>query len=266
VSPRHIALVLSYLGTAYHGWQIQKNGITVSETVGDVLSRITDEKIKLTGCGRTDAGVHALRYVADFRTTSGISTEKLPAALNSLLPRDISVLAAFEIPGSFHSTRSCVRKEYIYKIHLGKTRSPFLRDLALHYPYPFNFAEVKKACANFVGTHDFSAMRTLGTPVKSTVRTMYSCDAEISGDMAYIYMCANGFLYNMARAITGTLLEVARNKTSADGIPEILLSRDRARAGATAPAHGLYLARLWYNTDNEMFNRLCNYEFIEGSM
>lgn len=246
---RHIALNLSFDGTQYHGWQIQSNASSVQKTLFDALAQIASVTTPPVGCGRTDAGVHAAYYVADFFTDCKIPIERFPIALNTILPNDIVVHSAVEVPDDFHSVHSCIRKEYTYKLYCSKTPNPFLHNRALFYPYPIDLALLRRAAAHLVGTHDFAAMRSLGTPVKSTVRTVYSFDIEKEDNLILFRVTANGFLYNMARTMVGTLLAVAQGKILAEEIPAILQSGDRARAGATAPACGLYMTHAGYGKE-----------------
>lgn len=249
---RHIALMLSYDGAAYHGWQMQSNASTVQGTLSDAISKITGIPTQPIGCGRTDAGVHARFYVASFFTDSKIPLDRFPTALNTVLPHDIVIHKACTVPDVFHPVHSCVRKEYTYELYRSKTPNPFLHQRALHYPYPMDIDELRFAAQQFVGTHDFASMRSLGTPVKSTVRTVYDFDISEQGELVRFRIAANGFLYNMARTMVGTLLSVAQGKIPAQNITQILDSKDRALAGATAPAHGLYMTNACYG--KEYFN------------
>ncbi|NLL39253.1 MAG: tRNA pseudouridine(38-40) synthase TruA [Clostridiales bacterium] len=244
---RNIAIRLSYLGTAYHGWQIQKSEITVQETVKTALEKILKEPVVLTGCGRTDAGVHAEMYCADFKTNSAIPCDRLPFALNALLPGDIVATDACEVPQDFNSILSCRKKEYTYRILNSSFRNPFLKDRAYFYPSPLDITRLKKAVEKFVGTHDFAAVRSVGSNVKSTVRTVYYFDVEKNGDIISLRVCANGFLYNMARAMVGTVIYASIGKLEPEDISKILESGDRCLAGPTVPPHGLYLTKIWYD-------------------
>ncbi|MBQ8004479.1 MAG: tRNA pseudouridine(38-40) synthase TruA [Oscillospiraceae bacterium] len=243
---RNIVLELSYDGTSYHGWQSQANAASVQSTLNTAVSSLFNEPIKVVGCGRTDTGVHAQKYIASLRTDSEIPVSRVAYALSSLLPNDISVKSATVVPDDFHPVHSCVEKEYTYYIRNSQTKDPFYDRYALHYRYPLDTEKLSEAAGHFVGTHDFSSMRSLGTPVKSTVRTIYRCDVTKSGDIVAFTISADGFLYNMARTIVGTLLEVAANKILPEDITSILESRDRTRAGATAPAHGLHMTNIIY--------------------
>jgi tRNA pseudouridine38-40 synthase len=237
---------LTYDGTRYHGWQRQKNAVTVQETVETALFRALGEQITVQGCGRTDAGVHALDYCADFFTDSRIPPERLPFALNAELPPDIAVKSACYTEPEFNSVLSCAKKEYKYRIFLAKLRDPFETNRSLFYPYPLRLPEMRKAARQICGTHDFAALRSVGTETKSTVRTVHWIELDECENALEIRICANGFLYNMARAIAGTLLYVSESKLTPEDIPAILESGDRRRAGPTAPPQGLYMNRLWY--------------------
>jgi len=246
---RNIALKLMYNGTAYHGWQVQKNAVSVCETLQKALGVITGENVHLTGCGRTDAGVHAERYVANFRTESSIPLDRLPFAVNTHTPEDIAVSQALEVAEDFNAIGSCLRKEYTYRIYNSRVKNPFYVNRAYFYPKHLDEALLSEAARQFVGTHDFAAVRSVGTETLSTVRTVYYCDVERSGELLELRVCADGFLYNMVRAITGTVLYAAEGKFAPSEIPKILASGDRTLAGPTAPPSGLYLTRLWYEDE-----------------
>lgn len=244
---RNIALRLMYDGTNYHGWQEQKNDITVAATVQKALSRVCGHSVKVVGCGRTDAGVHAQRYCANFRTDSKIPADRLPLALNPMLPPDIAAVAAIDTDDDFNAIQSCIKKEYTYKIYNARTRDPFYSNRAYLYPVPLNHEAMAEAAAHFIGTHDFKAVRSVGTETKTTVRTVYWYNVEKNGPMLELSVCADGFLYNMARAMAGTLIYVSEGKIAAHDIPKLLLTQDRRLAGPTVPPCGLYLTRIWYD-------------------
>lgn len=243
---RNIALVLSYDGTNYHGWQSQSNATSIQDTLTNAASSLFNEQVKITGCGRTDTGVHARKYVATTRTNSKIPTKKIAYALNSMLPNDIAIKDAIDVDDDFHPVHSCIEKEYTYYIYTDKLRDPFLDKTMLHYRYPIDIEKLHIAAKQFIGTHDFSAMRSLGTPVKSTIRTIYKCDVLKNSNIITIVISANGFLYNMARTIVGTLLDVSAGKTAPEDIKTILIKGDRSLAGATAPAHALFMTDVKY--------------------
>ena len=170
---RNIGLILTYLGTAYHGWQVQKNLPTVAETLEKAAAMIVGHPVHMTGCGRTDAGVHARVYVANFRTDSTIPADRLPYALNTHLPCDIVVTKAFDVHENFNAIGSCVKKEYTYQIYNSRLKDPFYVNRAWFYPRHLDEGVMQAAADQFVGTHDFAAVRSVGTDVKSTVRTVY---------------------------------------------------------------------------------------------
>ena len=246
---RNIALKLMYNGTAYHGWQVQKNAVSVCGTLEKALTEITGERVHLTGCGRTDAGVHAEAYVANFRTASRIPLERLPFAINTHTPEDIAVGEAMEVAEDFNAIGSCLKKEYTYRIYNSRVKNPFYVNRAYFYPKRLDEAYLNRAAHMFVGTHDFAAVRSVGTQTKTTVRTIYWCDVSRSGELLELRVCANGFLYNMVRIMVGTLLRIAQGKIPEDGIPAILEAKDRSKAGPTARACGLYLNRVFYEED-----------------
>ena len=243
---RNIALKLTYNGTAYHGWQVQKNASSVCETLQKAIGKVCGGTVRLTGCGRTDAGVHAERYVANFRTDSRIPLDRLPFAINTHTPEDIAVREAVEVPEGFNAIGSCRRKEYTYRIYNSRFKDPFYVDRAYFYPKRLDEGLLDRAAQMFVGTHDFRAVRSVGTETKTTVRTVYWCGVTRRGDLLELKVCADGFLYNMVRAITGTVLYAAEGKFAPEDIPAILESGDRTLAGPTVPPGGLYLTRIWY--------------------
>ena len=251
---RNIAIFLTYLGTAYHGWQVQKTQVTVGQTVETAVSMVVGHPVHVTGCGRTDAGVHARCYVANFRTTSAIPTERLPYALNTHLPEDIVVTGAREVHEDFNAIGSCVKKEYTYRIFNSRIRDPFYVNRAWFYPKRLDEKIMQQAASQFVGTHDFAAVRSVGTETKSTVRTVYYYEVERLGDLIELRVCANGFLYNMARAMAGTVVYAAEGKIKPEEIGAILERGDRTAAGPTVPPGGLYMTKLWYDDGKEQFH------------
>ena len=253
---KNIALRLSYDGSRYHGWQVQKNEISVAQTMEEALSKACGERLKLVGCGRTDAGVHALRYCANFRSDTRIPLDRLPLAVNALLPADIAVSAAVEAPEGFNAIGSCIKKEYIYKILNRNIRDPFLERRVCFYPQHLDLARMQAAARAFEGTHDFRAVRSLGTETKTTVRTVHWCRAEKDGDLITVSICADGFLYNMCRAMVGTMVYASYGKLEPEEIPALLAAGDRRLTGPTMPPQGLYLNKLWYDgAVGEMMSR-----------
>lgn len=251
---RNIALFLKYDGSAYHGWQVQKNARTVAQTLEEAAAAVVGHKVHLTGCGRTDAGVHARVYVANFRTGSAIPCERLPYALNTHLPGDIVAYDACEVHDGFNAIGSCVKKEYTYQIYNSHIRDPFYVNRAWFYPKHLDEEIMRQAAAQFVGTHDFAAVRSVGTDVKSTVRTVHHFEVERDGELIYLRICANGFLYNMARAMTGTVVYAAEGKLAPGDIGKILEAGNRTAAGPTVPPGGLYMTQLWYDDGEVAFH------------
>ena len=246
---RNIALKLMYNGTAYHGWQVQKNAVTVCGTLEKAIADTCGGPVHLTGCGRTDAGVHAEHYIAHFRTESRIPVDRLPFAVNTHTPEDIAVKEAFEVAEDFNAIGSCIKKEYTYRIYNSRLGNPFFVDRAWFYPKHLDEAVMQRAADQFVGTHDFRAVRSVGTETRTTVRTVYYFDVSRTGDLIECRVCANGFLYNMVRAMAGTIVYAAEGKLAPEDIPAILASGNRTLAGPTVPPGGLYMTKLWYEED-----------------
>ncbi|NCB62746.1 MAG: tRNA pseudouridine(38-40) synthase TruA [Clostridia bacterium] len=246
---RNIALKLMYVGTAYHGWQVQKNDVTVAETLEKALATVVCHPVKVVGAGRTDAGVHAETYIANFHTTSSIPCDRIPLAVNTRLPEDIVVVKATEVHDAFNAIGSCLKKEYTYRIYNSRIRNAFHVNRAWFYPKHLEEAVMQRAADCFVGTHDFAAVQTVGTNVKSTVRTVYYFNISRTGDLIECRVCANGFLYNMVRAMVGTCVYAAEGKFPPEAVTDILEGRNRTDAGPTAPPGGLYMTNLWYSKD-----------------
>lgn len=253
----NIALLLSYDGTAYHGWQVQKNGISVQETLTRAVNKLLSCKTYVSGVGRTDAGVHAHRYVASFKADCPVPLARLPYALRAFLPTDIVVIAACAVPDAFDARFDCVRKEYAYD--LCTVSNPFAERYAYRFPYALSVPLMQEGARHFVGTQDFAAVRAMGTPVKSTVRTIYHCEVErlapspiCEDSLVRIRVCGDGFLYNMVRVIAGTLAYVGSGRLAPDDVLAALASRERARAGPTLPPQGLAMHRLWYDETAEL--------------
>jgi len=234
-------------GSRYHGWQIQHTETTIAGTLESALSRLCGHPVRVNGCGRTDAGVHAERYCANFRTSSNIPPDRLPFALNSLLPADIAVKKAIRAPDSFDANLSCIKKEYTYRIYSTRIRDPFYTGRAYFYHQKLDLDAMRLAAKHFVGTHDFAAVRSAGTVTKTTTRTVHWYEIEENGLLIELRVCANGFLYNMARAMAGTLIYVSEGKISPDELPHLLMQKDRRLTGPTVPPDGLYLTRVWYD-------------------
>ena len=213
----------------------------------EAIGRVTGEASSTIGCSRTDAGVHANEYFFNFHTDSQIPETRLVPALNAHLPYDIVVTSCKEVEESFHARYCAVGKEYRYLIHNSFVRDPFSENRKYHYRYPLDEQLMHRAAQSFVGTHDFSAFCSAGSTVKDTVRTITYANVSREEDLVVFTVRGTGFLYNMVRIMVGTLLAVAEGKLGEQDIPEIIQSGDRNRAGVTAPAHGLYLNRVFYD-------------------
>lgn len=243
---RNLAIKLRYDGTAYHGWQVQKNAVSVAETLEKALSTVVCHPVKCTGAGRTDAGVHAEVYIANFHTRSSIPTDRIPLAVNTRLPDDIVVVKATEVPEHFNAIGSCLRKEYTYRIYNSRLGNAFYVNRAWFYPKHLDESIMQRAADCFVGTHDFSAVRAVGTEVRSPVRTVHYFNITRTGDLIECRVCANGFLYNMVRAMVGTCVYAAEGKFPPEAVSDILAGKNRTAAGPTSPPGGLYMTKLWY--------------------
>lgn len=243
---KNVKLTIEYDGTNFSGWQKQHNGRTVQEEIEKALAKIVKKEVKIYGSGRTDAGVHALNQVAHFHEQFTIPIEKLPIALNGLLPLDIGIKEAVEVDKDFHARYCAKGKKYVYKIYNAPLRSPLLRHYAYFVPYALNIREMKKAAQYFIGEHDFKGFMASGSSVQDTVRDIHALDILCKDHLIVIEVKGNGFLYNMVRIMAGTLVDVGKGKFAADGVPEMIASGERKKAGHTAPPQGLYLAEVYY--------------------
>lgn len=240
-------LKLSYLGTAYAGFQVQPNGDTVQGRLCSAAKTLFGVDCAVTGCSRTDSGVHAKEYYATLESVGGadIPAARLPRAINTYLPKDISVSCARIVPDDFSIRKNVSGKEYEYIILNTAVGDPFCTGRALHYPHHLDADKMNEAAKHFVGKHDFAAFMASGSDIADTVRTVSECRVERDGNIVKIYMAADGFLYNMVRITVGTLIEVSEGKISPDGIDKIINSKDRTLAGRTAPPEGLYLGKVF---------------------
>ena len=240
-------LTIKYDGSRYCGWQVQPNGVSIQGLMQDALENVLGTRPGVTGCSRTDAGVHANMFCLHFDSDDGIDNAKLPLALNYYLPDDIAVVSSIFVDDGFHARYSSVGKNYIYRIHNSPVKDPFGAKYSLSVPKHLDDKAMNTAAAHFEGTHDFSAFCSAGSSVTDNVRTVFECRVLRNGDELEISISANGFLYNMVRIIAGTLIEVGHGKISADEIPDIIDSRCRENAGPTVKPHGLFLNRVFYN-------------------
>ncbi|HWB09722.1 MAG TPA: tRNA pseudouridine(38-40) synthase TruA [Pirellulales bacterium] len=248
---RALKLTLAYDGTAYAGWQVQPGQRTLQGTLEAALAKITRETIRVTASGRTDAGVHALGQVVSFDTDSPLRADVLQRALNAELPDDMAVLAAAEAPAGFHAIRDAVRKRYRYLLHDGPVPDVFRRHLVWHYRQRLDAAAMNRAAQALLGKHDFRSFESGWPQRTSSVRTIFEISVVrgLSADenLVVLEVEADGFLYNMVRAIVGTLVEVGRGTRPETWPAEVLAAQDRRAAGMTAPPQGLFLLRVEYN-------------------
>ncbi len=249
---RNIKLVIEYDGKDFNGWQKQPNKLNIQGEIEKAIKQITGEEVDLTASGRTDAGVHALGQVANFKTTSNIPIEKIPLALNSNLKKSIIIKSAEEVEERFHSRLNCKRKTYRYIINNSTYGTAIYRNLETHIPMPLDIQKMKEAVKYFEGEHDFKAFKASGTSSKSSVRKIYKAEViEVENGRIYIQLTGNGFLYNMVRIISGTLVEVGLGKIEPKDIQTIIESQKRENAGKTLPPQGLYLVKVEYDEEKE---------------
>lgn len=244
-----ILLKIAYNGNNYCGWQVQKNGISVQGELCRAAEAVYGCKVAVTGCSRTDAGVHALEYYCTLQPVEGapeIPPERLPYALNISLNNDITVFSAETVDNSFHVRYNVKSKTYEYIIDNGTFRDPFLCGRAWYLKKELDAGLMNDAGKAFVGRHDFSAFMASGSSVKDTVRTVTEAAVHREGSRVIFRVSADGFLYNMVRIMTGTLTDVSAGKFSAEDIGAMILSKDRKMSGRTAPPDGLYLKHVEY--------------------
>ncbi len=239
-------LTLRFNGTNYHGWQRQENAVTVQEMLEGAVYQLFGEKTNVTGCSRTDAGVHAWRFNANFHAEKEMPFGTVVSGLNFYLPQDICVTACTNVPEDFNARFSCLSKEYRYKIYVSQVRDPFYLHTAVQCKHPLDEAFLDAQAKHFIGTHDFTSFCAAGAAVRSNVRTVKNAGVYRENDTVVFYVEADGFLYNMVRIMAGTLLYIAENKLPADSIPGIIEGKNRLLAGKTMPPQGLYLWKIHY--------------------
>lgn len=244
---RNIKLTIEYDGKDFNGWQKQPNKLNIQGEIERAIENITGEKVDLIASGRTDAGVHAIGQVANFKTNSNIDINKIPIAINSQVKNSIRIQNAEEVEENFHSRFNCKKKTYRYVIDNSKYGSAIYRNLTYHIPIKLDVEKMKKAIKYFEGEHDFKAFKSSGTSSKSSIRIIYSANIIVEGQNIAIDLTGNGFLYNMVRIISGTLVDVGLGKIDPEDIPNIIKSQDRSKAGKTLPPHGLMLINVEYD-------------------
>lgn len=243
---RNIKLTIEYDGKDFNGWQKQPNKLNIQGTIETAIESIVCHKVNLTASGRTDAGVHALGQVANFKTSSEIPIDKFAIAINSRLKKSIVIKKAEEVEETFHSRLSCKQKTYRYIINNSKQGTAIYRNLEYHISNGLDVKKMQDAAKFFEGEHDFKAFKASGTSSKNSVRNIFKADVYEKDDRVFIELTGSGFLYNMVRIISGTLVEVGIGKLQPEQIPQIIDSGKRENAGKTLPAHGLYLVSVSY--------------------
>ncbi len=242
---RNVKLTIEYDGTNYHGWQRQADAPTVQQALEEAIARVAGHAVTLYGSGRTDAGVHALGQVANFRTSSAIPADRLPHAINANVAEDIAVLRAEDVATDFHARYSAKRKTYRYRVVCRPVRPAVGAAFVHWHRFPLDVAAMRQGASLFVGEHDFAAFES-HSEGEGSVRTIFRSEWLQDGERLDYYVAANGFLYSMVRAMVGTLLETGSGKRPPEDVTRLLASRDRALAGKTAPAKGLCLMSVEY--------------------
>lgn len=243
----NLLLTIRYKGANYHGWQVQKNALTVQEVLQNAIEKLYGSRLDVKGCSRTDTGVHANMYCVSFNAPFYAGEYHTVSALNTYLPSDIRAYECKEVDDDFHARYSSVGKEYKYYVYNAKYQNPFYSDYSYHFRYDVDIEKLNEAAKYFIGTHDFAAFCSAYSDVEDTVRTIYDLTVNRDGDLIIFTVSGNGFLYNMVRIIVGTLLMVSQSKISPDDIPKIIDSKQRKNAGRTAPAQGLFLNKVFYD-------------------
>ncbi len=247
----NILVTIAFDGTAYHGFQVQKNALTVCEVFQDALQAVFGERYDVKGCSRTDAGVHALGFQLNFRADTRIPLHKLPLALNRFLPEDIRVLSAKQVQEDFHARYSAHSKEYCYRIRNSGIDSPFDKPYYWRCTQPLDVDKMNLAAQYFVGKHNFSAFMSAGSSIVDTVRTVYRFSVTRQDEMVCCTVEADGYLYNMVRIMCGTLVEIGTGKLPPEQVCTALQSGNRQDAGITLPPQGLFLSKVCYDIPRE---------------
>lgn len=243
---KRLLLTIQYDGTNYHGWQVQNNAITVQEVFQNAIEKVFGERLDVKGCSRTDSGVHANMYCVSIDTDMNIEPQNVVMALNGFLPKDVVVKACKEVSMDFHPRYSVDSKEYLYKINNADIRDAFNANYSYYYRRKIDAEYLNKEAKAFIGTYDYSGFCSVKSDVEDTVRMVKAFDVWREGDMVYFKVSADGFLYNMVRIMVGTLLFVSEGKIKEGELLDVIKSKDRKRAGKTAPPQGLYLNKVIY--------------------
>lgn len=253
---KKLLLTVAYNGYAYFGYQLQQDKPTIALMINKAAKEAFGFECNVTGCSRTDSGVHALGFCLTVEPKNEqdritVPIDKVPIAMNIKLPPDIAVLSAKEVDKGFHARYDVVKKEYVYKIHASRIKNPFYQNFALEYGREISDEGIEKMTQGaqfFVGTHNFDAFMSVGSKIENTERTVYEARVERNGDLVEFTVIADGFLYNMVRIMVGTLLWIDSGKLMPHDIPSIISSRKRENAGFTAPSEGLYLKKVYYDS------------------
>ena len=265
---KRVRMVVAYDGTAYRGWQLQPNGITIEQVLNRELTALLKEPISVIGASRTDSGVHARGNVAVFDTENRMPADKICFALNQRLPEDIRVQSSEEVPADWHPRKANCTKTYEYKVLNRKISMPFERLYAHFCYFNLDLDKMREAAAYLVGEHAFKTFCTVRTQAEETVRTIYSLDITKQDDMITIRISGSGFLYNMLRIIAGTLLEFGMVAYLPEHVEKILDARDRQAAGRTAPARGLTLVSMEYQQElpdwHHRENKYWEYDILQS--
>lgn len=251
---KKVLLTISYNGHAYFGYQLQNDKPTIALMLNKAAKEAFGFECNVTGCSRTDSGVHALGFCLTVEPKNEeneitVPIDKIPIAMNIKLPPDIAVLSAKEVSREFHPRYDVIKKEYVYKIHASRIKNPFYENLALEYGREISDESIEKMTQGakfFIGTHNFDAFMSVGSKIEDTERTVYDARVERNGDLVEFTVVADGFLYNMVRIMVGTLLWIDSGKLKPQDIASIIESKKRENAGYTAPSEGLYLKKIYY--------------------
>ncbi len=243
---KNVRLTIEYDGTNYLGWQRQRQGPTIQDTIENALKSITNENVILTGSGRTDSGVHAFAQVANFKTNSSVKPIEFQKGLNSALPKDVVILSAEDVDSGFHAQYSAKSKVYLYRILNRPFPSALLRQRTWHVPYELDLMSMRETCKILLGKHDFRAFAQTGNNLKTTTRTVLDATIEQKGDMVELTIEADGFLKRMVRLLTGALVQVGRRRITPEEFHTILDAGEKPKFALAAPACGLYLKEVRY--------------------
>ena len=242
---KRVLLTISYDGTAYHGWQVQTNCITVQQTLQDALEKLLGKRVAVTGCSRTDAGVHAREFACHLDCEEHFPKNAFLKGLNSLLPNDISVIDCKEVAQNFHARYNAKGKKYIYNMYIG-VQNPFYSRYMLHLDKMPDIDLMNKFCKGIIGTHDFAGFSSSKRTVEDTVRTITHCQVTVKDNKIYFEIKGDGFLYNMVRILAGTALAVGQHRLKYDCYNDVFKCNDRTKAGDTLPAFALILDKVYF--------------------